>query len=97
MNEQLDEVVRRLAMAANDRDLNGLDVEIARSIRLRRRDTQAASALGSVRLASIGLALAMGATIGGVAASAAITTPQAYGTFSADAHLAPSTLLEGRR
>ena len=97
MNERLDGVVRRLAMVATDRDLNGLDVEIARSIRVRRRDAQAASALGSVRLASIGMALAMGATVGGVAASAAITPSQADGTFSADAHLAPSTLLEGGR
>jgi hypothetical protein len=97
MNEHLNEAIRRLAMASNDRDLASLDVEIGRGIRLLRRDAQAASALGTVRLASIGLALAMGATIGGVAARAAITAPPAYGTFPADAHLAPSTILEGGR
>ena len=96
MGERLDDLVARLAGAPTDRVLDDLEVEVGRSILLRRRDAQAISALAPVRIASIGLALAMGVTAGGAVAAAAMTRPTAYGTFSSSAHLAPSTLLEGR-
>ncbi|WP_394760757.1 hypothetical protein [Phenylobacterium sp.] len=96
MSERLDELVARLANAPTDRVLDDLEVEVGRSILLRRRDALAVSALAPVRFASIGLALAMGVTAGGAVAAAAMRAPTAYVTFSSSAHLAPSTLLEGR-
>ena len=94
MREHLDEVIRRLAAAPIDRDLTDLNAQIARGVRLYRRESQTTAALGSVRLASVGLALAMGVTLG---SAAAIRALQPLATFSAAAHLAPSTLLEGVR
>jgi len=97
MSERLDELVTRLALAATDRPLGGLEMEIARSIRLRRRDLAANAALAPVRVAGVGLALALGLTAGGAVAVAGIAAPRSYGPFSSVAHLAPSTLLEARR
>jgi hypothetical protein len=51
--------------------------------------------LAPVRVASLGLALAMGVTAGGAAATAALLNPQPLSVFSSAAHLAPSNLLEG--
>ena len=95
MSERLDDLVARLAAKPVDRPLDDLEAEIGRRILIRRRDARAAAALAPVRVALIGLALAMGVTAGGAVAAAAITGPHAYGTFSSLAHLAPSTLLDG--
>jgi hypothetical protein len=95
MSERLDDLVARLAATAVDRPLDGLEAEIGRHIMIQRRDAGATAALAPVRVASIALALAMGVTAGGAVATAAITGPQVYGTFSSSANLAPSTLLEG--
>jgi hypothetical protein len=94
MSERLNEWVDRLAASPPDRDLDGLEAQIARRIRLRRRDDRTATLLAPVRVATIGLALAVGVTAGGV--TAATATPRAPGAFSAATELAPSTLLEGR-
>lgn len=96
MSERLNDLVARLANAPTDRVLDDLEVEVGRGILLHRRDALTVSAFAPVRLASIGLALAMGVTAGGAVATAAMRTPMAYGTFSSSAHLAPSTLLEDR-
>lgn len=96
MNERLDELVAHLATGPLDRSLDGLEAEVSRSIATRRRDARTAAALAPVRVASIGLALAMGVTVGSAVAAGAAVTMHPYGTFSAAAHLAPSTLLEGR-
>lgn len=95
MSERLDELIARLAATADDRALGDLEVEIGRSILLRRREARTASALAPVRVASVGLALSMGIAAGGSMAVSAIIAPHAYGTFSTIGHLAPSTLLEG--
>ena len=97
MSERLDGLVARLAGAPTDRVLDDLEAEVSRGILLRRQDAVAVSALAPVRIASIGLALAMGVTAGGAVAAAAMTRPTPYETFSSSAHLAPSTLLEGRQ
>lgn len=97
MSERLDELVARLAAAAPDRPLGALEREVGRSITLRRRELAANAALAPVRIASIGLALAMGVTAGGAVAVAGIQAPKTYGPFSSAAYLAPSTLLESRR
>lgn len=95
MSERLDDLLARLAAQPVGRPLDGLESEVARRILIRRKEARTAIALAPVRVASIGLALAMGVTAGGAAATAAIAGPHAYGTFSASANLAPSTLLEG--
>jgi hypothetical protein len=40
--------------------------------------------------------MALGVAAGSMAAAQAASEPQHLSTFSSDAHLAPSTLLEGR-
>jgi hypothetical protein len=94
MTLNIDELVQRLSAQPLDRSLDGLELEVSRGIARRRADLKTSAALAPVRLASIGLALAMGVTAGGLAAST-ISTPQQFSTFSVSAHLAPSTLLEG--
>lgn len=97
MSERLDELVARLAASPTDRSLDRLDGEIGHSIADRRREASTSAALAPVRLASVGLALAMGVTAGGAIATAEISGPHPYATFSSAANLAPSTLLEGDR
>lgn len=95
MTLNIDELVQRLAVQPIDRSLDGLELEVSRDIARRRADLKTNAALAPVRLASIGLALAMGVTVGGLVAASTISTPQQFSTFSTMAHLAPSTLLEG--
>lgn len=95
MTLNVDELVQRLAVQPIDRSLDGLELEVSRDIARRRADLKTNAALAPVRLASIGLALAMGVTVGGLVAASTISTPQQFSTFSTMAHLAPSTLLEG--
>lgn len=95
MTLNIDELVQRLAAQPLDRSLDGLELEVSRGISRRRADLKTSAALAPVRFASIGLALAMGVTVGGLAAAGTISTPQQFSTFSVSAHLAPSTLLEG--
>lgn len=94
MSERLDELVARLAETPTDRTLENLEVELGRSILLRRREAKTSTALIPVRVASVGLALAMGVTAGSAIAASLMMAPHPYGTFSTSAHLAPSTLLE---
>ncbi|WP_293356482.1 hypothetical protein [Phenylobacterium sp.] len=56
----------------------------------------ASRALIPFRAASVGLAMAVGVAAGGIAAATTLTEPHRFDTFSTGAHLAPSTLLEGR-
>lgn len=97
MRNRLDELVGRLALAPTDRALDGLEAEVGRSIVRERRNALTARALAPVRLASIGLAVAMGVTAGGAAATSAMLKPQPVRVFSLADTLAPSSLLEGRR
>ena len=97
MSDRLDELVGRLAGSPTDRGLEGLESEIGRRIHLRRQEARATTLLAPIRVASIGLALAMGVTAGGLTAATAMAEPRASGVFSGVADLAPSTLLEGRR
>ncbi len=95
MSERLDELVAHLAASPTDRSLDGLDGEIGRSIADRRIHARTSAALAPVQVASIGLALVLGAAVGGAVATSAIVAPHPYGTFAIAANLAPSTLLEG--
>ena len=97
MSDRLDDLLDRLAAAPMDRGLDGLEADVGRAIRRRRGETRTTLMLAPVRIASVGLALAMGVTAGGVTAAAAMAGPRPAGAFSGAADLAPSTLLEGRR
>ena len=94
MSERLDELVGRLAAAAPDRSLDDLETDVWRTIRLRQRDARTVATLAPLCVASIGLALAMGITVGSATAAAAIAGPNG---LSSPAHLAPSNLLESGR
>jgi hypothetical protein len=96
MSDRLDDLLDRLAAAPIDRGLDGLEADVGRAIRRRRGEVRTTALLAPVRVASIGLALAMGITAGGVTAAAAMAGPHPSGAFSSAADLAPSTLLEGR-
>ena len=95
MSDRLDDLVGRLAGSPLDCPLDGFELEVGRTIARRRRDAKEAALLAPVRVASIGLALAMGVTAGGAAATASLLKPQPLSAFSSSAHLAPSNLLEG--
>ncbi|HET6969856.1 MAG TPA: hypothetical protein VFH92_01915 [Phenylobacterium sp.] len=95
MAEDLDRLLGRLS-AADVALPGGLDESVLAAIASRREDGRKARALAPVGIASVGLAMAIGVTAGGLAAVAATAEPRQLSTFSADAHLAPSSLLDGR-
>jgi hypothetical protein len=95
MTRDLDDWIAELAAAPADRSLAGLEASVGRAIAVRRREARTLQLLAPVRLATLGLALAMGVTAGGAAAMAVIRTPPPAGPFAAATLLAPSTLLEG--
>lgn len=96
MGARLDRVFEQLAARPADRSLESLDLEVVRAIRKRRSDARTASALAPVRIASVGMALAMGVAVGAVTA-AAIETPRQPGVSLMASRLAPSTLLDAGR
>ena len=73
-----------------------LDQAILATIAGRREDRRVSRMLAPVRVLSIGLAMAIGISAGGLAAVTAAAEPRQFSTFSSTPHLAPSTLLEGR-
>jgi len=95
MRNDLDHLMSRLAAARPDRPLDGFERVVLQDLAKRREDIQAARALTPVRVASIGMALAIGVTTGGMAAASTLSQPPQVSPFSTAAHLAPSTLLEG--
>ncbi|WP_426030172.1 hypothetical protein [Caulobacter sp. DWP3-1-3b2] len=97
MTLNIDDLIERLASQPLDRSLEGLEWDVARGIARRSADLKTGAALAPVRVASIGLALAIGVTAGGLAAASTVSAPQQLSTFSVSAHLAPSTLIEGSR
>ncbi len=97
MNERLDQLFAGLAGWPTDRDLGDFEVELIRGIRRLRVQNIAAATLAPIRFASVGLALAIGVTVGSVVAMENITAPPPLSPFSVAANLAPSSLLEGGR
>lgn len=97
MDDRLDQLFERLAATPTDRSMDLLDLEIGRAIGRRRGETRTAAALAPVRMASVGMALAMGVTVGGVIAATAIGVPRQPGAFLLAGNLAPSALLEDAR
>lgn len=97
MGDRFDDLVGRLAQSPTDRDLDGLEGDVRGQILIRRQEARTNAVLAPVRVATIGLALAMGVIAGGLTAAAAVAAPRSSGVFSSAADLAPSTLLEGRQ
>jgi len=97
MANELDDLLNRLARETPDGSLDGFEDTVLSTVARRREGLRAARALAPVRAASIGMALAVGVTAGGMAAATTLAEPHRFDTFSSSAHLAPSTLLEGGR
>jgi hypothetical protein len=95
MTDPLDQLLARLAAEPTDRSLAHLEARVGRSIADRRTEAHAGAALIPVRLASIGLAMAIGLVAGG--ATSGLVTGHNHGLFAPAADLAPSTLLDGGR
>ena len=95
MRDDMDHLMARLAATGPERSLDGFEQAVLRGVAKRREDIRAAHALAPVHVASVGIALAIGVTTGGVAAATNISQPRQLSPFSVAAHLAPSTLLEG--
>jgi len=95
MANDLDQLLARLAHETPRTSLDGLEAAVMAGIARQRAELRASRALAPIRAASVGLALAFGVTAGGMAAATSFTEPHRLDTFSAAAHLAPSTLLEG--
>ena len=94
MSEPLDHLVERLAASPTDRSLEDFGADVSRGVTRWRAQARTARALAPVRVASIGLALAMGVAVGGVTAAGSIAAPRTSAVLSGS-NLAPSTLLEG--
>jgi len=95
MTRDIDDALAALAASPLDRSLDRLPAEISRDIAGRREQAQALRALAPVRLAAVGLALAIGVSSGGAVALAAVGAPRPADPFAAGTQLAPSALLEG--
>ncbi len=95
MRDDLDHLMSRLTDGRPERSLDGFEHVVLQGVAKRREEIQAARALTPVRVASIGVALAIGVTTGGMAAASTLMQPPQVSPFSTVAHLAPSTLLEG--
>ena len=97
MTDRLDRLMAGLAAAPTDRALDGFDAEVSRGIARHRAEAKAAASLTPARVASLGLALVIGVAAGGVAAASALSPSSQFNSFAVHPHLAPSTLLDGRR
>ena len=97
MSHELDALLSGLRQIGPDRSLAGLEAGVLGGIAQLREASRANTALTPLRVASIGIAMAIGVTAGGMAAARTAVEPRQLSAFSADAHLAPSTLLEGGR
>jgi hypothetical protein len=93
----LDELMARLAAQPTDRPLDQLEPAVWARIEARAGDHPDWALLAPLRLATLSLALVTGIAVGGAAAASAVRQPHEASLFTAEADLAPSTLLEGRR
>ena len=94
MDNRIDTLLAQLRAQGPDRDLRALEVDVQR--RLARRERPAGLGFTPARATAVGLALVLGAGVGGLTAATAATAARPSIFAAADA-LAPSTLLEGRR
>ena len=93
MSERVDQLLENLAASGIDRSLDQFDADVSRGLGQWQSKRRTDSALAPVRAASIGLALAIGAAVGGVATHPA----GGSGGLAHASELAPSTLLDADR
>jgi hypothetical protein len=97
MSEPLDKLIQRLKAEGLDRDLSQVEPAVWRRIE-RARDARASDmSFVPLRTAAVFMALVVGAVVGGASATAVASEPAETSVFALNAHLAPSTLLDGRR
>ena len=96
MRDDIDDLMARLAATRLERSLDGFEHAVLHGVAKQREEIQSARALAPVRVAFIGVALAIGVTTGGLAAATTLSQPRQVSPFLAAAHLAPSTLLGGQ-
>lgn len=97
MNHSLDELVEGLKSQGPDRGLSQLEPAVWRRIGGARIEREPAFGFAPVRMASVVMALVVGAAVGSASAVAAAAAPKETSVFALDSRLAPSTLLEARR
>lgn len=97
MNQSLDDLVQDLRRQEMDRDLSQLEPAVWRRIGGARIERAAASGFAPVRMATVVMALVVGAAVGSASAVAAVAAPKEASAFALDSRLAPSNLLEARR
>jgi hypothetical protein len=95
VDDKLETALQALKAAPPDAALDQLEPRVWRRIERRREEGLFAAPLPARALALVG-SLALGVLAGGAAAGQAEPAKQEVGVFSVQAHLAPSTLLEGR-
>jgi hypothetical protein len=97
MNHPLDDLVQGLRAQSLDRDLSQLEPAVWRRIGGARMERATDLGFAPLRMATLVMALVVGAAVGGASAVVAAATPQETSVFALNTHLAPSTLLEARR
>ena len=97
MNDRLERLFAGLAAEPTDRGLEHFELEVIRTIRSLSRRASTESALAPIGFASVGLALAVGLTVGGAVAARNLAAPRPPSPFAVVANLAPSSLLEKER
>ena len=94
MSDELDHMMAAARGAPHDR-LDGLEGRVWKRIDHLRQSRRASALLIPLRAASVVAALGAG-MIGGSHATSSAKGPAEISAFSLNAHLAPSTLLDGR-
>lgn len=97
MHHPLDDLVEGLRSQGPDRDLSQLEPAVWRRIGGARIERASGFGFAPVRMATVVMALVVGAAIGGASAVAAVSAPHETSVFAVDSRLAPSTLLDVRR
>lgn len=95
MSDELDQMLEALRRSPTA-PLHGLEGQVWARIDSARDARRVSGALLPVRAACVIAALGVGLAGGSFAATAAAREPAEISAFSIDAHLAPSTLLDGR-
>ncbi|MBP8231234.1 MAG: hypothetical protein KAY22_02925 [Rhizorhabdus sp.] len=95
MTDKLDSLLAQLREQPSDHPLVGLELRVQSRLR-RREHWDVTLFMGPVRAAAVGLALMLGAGVGGLSAASAMAAPRPS-LFAATDALAPSTLLDRAR
>jgi hypothetical protein len=97
MSEPLDKLIQGLKAEGPDRDLSQLEPAVWRRIEGARAAPARGMGFVPLRTAAVFMALVAGAVVGGASATVIASEPAETSAFALNAHLAPSTLLDGRR